>query len=350
MDLGLLPRMPVNLPHQNPSSTAHLRANLEALRAAEARDEISPAELRQSLTQQVDQFRINKQAPRGCFGRTKYGGRDGLDLAVQKLNSKRGTRPGTVNWLQAQMLRAPAPKVSDVFEQVRSASGFTAREMEARLFKPAGLLAGYVGGEDAGRVTCKQAYARLKGQRWASSCGQTSDLLKSLISDTWQASAAPGSKPGLEILQDLKDAIRNPANTHIRVQIGCHSFMIENSGPDCRLYQSYMAIGYGGYGLADSLQTDVSMPRQEFLEHLQDVFDPDKNDAASVKLFRGTCDPEANAEPGDVRVSFETTSQPRSAAELRRAMQQKLAADAAEWQRVAGSDQLASEYALAHLN
>ena len=341
--------MPVDLPHAHPTVTRQLRENLETLRQAEHNHELEGPELQQAVAQQLDEFRTNKQAPRGCMGRRKYVGMSATDLAAQKLGGDRAARgAGLVGWVQAQALRGSPPDLSRVFEQVQREQRFTGRELEARLLNPAGLLAGYIGGPDEA-VTCRQAYARLKDARWASSCGQTSDLLKELISDDWVAGPASGSKPGMEILDDLKAAIRNPANTHIRVQIGCHSFMIENSGPNCRLYQSYMAVGFGGYGLADSLQTDRAMPRAEFLQRLEQVFDPRTNDHAAATLFRGTCDPTANADPGDVKISFETTSQPRSAAQLKRAFEAKLGENRAAWREVAGSNQRATEYALAHL-
>lgn len=110
-----------------------------------------------------------------------------------------------------------------------------------------------------------------------------------------------------------------------------------------------MAVGYTGYGLADSLATDQAMPRQAFLQRLREVFDDATNDAAAGALFRGTCDPTANAAPGDVKIAFETTSQPRSAAAFKRAIEDRLRTQDAAWNQVARSNQAASAYALANL-
>ena len=341
--------MPFVLPHASPAVTRDLRENLDALRALERRGEIGPDALQREITRQLDVFRTNKQAPRGCFGTRKYAGETSMGLATRKLQSRGGSdSAGVVSWVQARTGRSSTP-LCDVIGRVTRTHGYGDREFEMRLAEPARLLGGYIGGEDDGRVSCRQAYARLQGQRWASSCGQTSDVLKAVISDHWVSGPALGSKPGREVVQDLTAALRSPANTHVRVQIGCHSFMIENSGPNCRIYQSYMAMGYDGYGLADSLATDQPIPRAEFLRLLERVFNPRTNHDASVRLFRGTCDPTANARRGDICVQFETTSRPRTASQLEAAFDRQLGVNRAEWDAVRRSNEPASQYAMRNL-
>jgi len=310
---------------------------------------LSPERLNAEVARQLDIFRTNKQAPRGCFGTRKYADRSAVQLATEKLQTRGGRgAAGVIGWVQAHTRADPTP-VSDVIGRVARAHGYTTRELETRLNDPASLLGGYIGGEDEDSVTCRQAYARLSDQRWASSCGQTSDLLKDLISNTWVKGPALGSKPGREVVDDLKAAINNPANTHVRLQVGCHSFMIEKQGGNCRIYQSYMAMGYDGYGLADSLRTDRPMSTRRLCRLLDQLFDDRTNDAAATRLFRGTCDPYANGRDGDFCVQFETTSAPRTARGLEGALEAKLRDNSGEWNRLRGSDELASAYALRNL-
>ena len=102
----------------------------------------------------------------------------------------------------------------------------------------------------------------------------------------------------------LYTALRTHDDTFMRVQIGCHSFIIEKRNATCRVYQSYD----GWYSLAQSLPDDRAIPTESFIASLRTVIRRDQAsthaaiaaaDQAQEQLFHGEVDATRNARGDD---------------------------------------------------
>jgi len=229
----------------------------------------------------------------------------------------------------------PAPVVQGelalVLQQVADARGLTGiRELEVRLSTPSGVLGSYV--VDRPNATGAQVYQELigngDGTKFAGSCGQTSSFLKDATFGDGDAVVSNGRNAVCQAIENADD------DTYIRVQVGCHSFMVEKTNGTCRVYQSY----FGYDALADTIPMDQAMPTNTFVDNLRHVIDNppvdgQPNDPVTEQMFHGTVDSTAGL------VRCEVPQQRKSTAQVTAYINNRLDANNAAWTAIAASDQ-----------
>jgi hypothetical protein len=80
------------------------------------------------------------------------------------------------------------------------------------------------------------------------------------------------------------------------VLLGCHSFTLSIFNNKVRIYQGYMAMGFGGYNFTQCIDRNEVFPLINFTNDLRNVIlgvGENQNQSAAT-LFYGTCDPNAN--------------------------------------------------------
>lgn len=200
------------------------------------------------------------------------------------------------------------PALEDLLAMKAAERATTVRGIELRFYDPRGIIAAYALDPSRAGTSCKELFAHiLQTKNFGPSCGETSNALKSVLFS--------GETTEQEGEQALYQAIRAPGDGFLRVQIGCHSFVIEKKDDACRIFQSYD----GWYSMATSLKDDKPIAKETFAAlvqqvvrkdqvHTQDAYDAAQ--AAEERLFHGEVDATRNAK-GSNRYQIVTQSAER---------------------------------------
>jgi hypothetical protein len=185
------------------------------------------------------------------------------------------------------------PALEDLLAMKAAERGTSMRGIELRFYDPRGIIAAFALDPSYADVSCKDLFNHLlRTQNFGPSCGETSNALKSVL--------FAGDTQEQEGEAALYAAIRAPGDGFLRVQIGCHSFLIEKKDDACRIFQSYD----GWYSMATSLKDDKSIPKETFARLVQQVVQKDQvstqgeydaAQAAEERLFHGEVDATRNA-------------------------------------------------------
>ncbi|MBT6175650.1 MAG: hypothetical protein HOI23_00285 [Deltaproteobacteria bacterium] len=200
------------------------------------------------------------------------------------------------------------PALEDLLAIKAAERGTTMRGIELRFYDPRGIIAAYALDPSREGTSCKDLFSHiLRTKNFGPSCGETSNALKSVLFS--------GATREQEGEQALYEAIRAPGDGFLRVQIGCHSFVVEKKDDACRIFQSYD----GWYSMATSLKDDKPIAKETFAALIQQVVRKDQArtqgeyDAAQLaeeRLFHGEVDATRNAK-GTSRYQIVTESAER---------------------------------------
>jgi hypothetical protein len=200
------------------------------------------------------------------------------------------------------------PALEDLLAIKAAERATTMRGIELRFYDPRGIIAAYALDPSRARTSCKDLFTHiLRTNNFGPSCGETSNALKSVL-----FSGATSEQDGE---QALYQAIRAPGDGFLRVQIGCHSFVIEKKDDACRIFQSYDSW----YSMATSLKDDKPIAKETFARLVQQVIRKDQAlsqgeydvaEAAEQRLFHGEVDATRNAK-GSNRYQIVTESSER---------------------------------------
>jgi hypothetical protein len=229
----------------------------------------------------------------------------------------------------------------------------TLQELELRLLTPEQYYLGFIGGDGEDRTPANQ-YQWALNNTWANSCGGFSAALKRIVSSQWQTllNTKADNEPQRSrayVADRIDSVLSDIQNKYLRFDLGCHSFMVENLGSDCRVYQVYMAGGFNGYNFAEDLQNQTSLPRVTFIEKMRAVL-TNQNAAnqaggAAIQLFRGTCWPSNNVRDGQVVcIEIERTTAPRTVAEMATEAGTMCGENHAAWQEALGFQGTVADY------
>ncbi|WP_299259839.1 DUF4157 domain-containing protein [uncultured Aquimarina sp.] len=155
------------------------------------------------------------------------------------------------------------------------------RELEVRLNHPGTTLGSKV--PDAPNLSGRNFYDGLIGdgeEKLRGSCGQTSNLIKDLTFKGNDIEEFDGAENVCRAILEASD------NTFIRVQIGCHSFIVEKRKNKCRVYQSYMGFD----ALADTIPLDKAISTREFVNRLWNIINNPESELTE-QMFHGEVDP-----------------------------------------------------------
>lgn len=229
---------------------------------------------------------------------------DSLDLEASSFSSRssslvsdglaptvsRGPRP-----IVPTNTSAPAfyPELEDLLAMKAVERDTTMRGVELRFYDPRGIIAAYALNPGYAETSCKDVFNQLlRTKQFGPSCGETSNALKGVL-----FSGTVSEKEGED---ELYQAIRAEGDGFLRVQIGCHSFVIEKKNDTCRIFQSYD----GWYSMATSLKDDHPIEKHEFAAMVQAVVRKDQAttqkqfdaaERAEETLFHGEVDATRNA-------------------------------------------------------
>jgi hypothetical protein len=143
--------------------------------------------------------------------------------------------------------------------------------------------------------------------RFQSSCGQVTTYLRdSVLIGNWITLIDNQRGTVGETTQDECSnwIVTNVLNKtgYFGVLLGCHSFTLAIFNGHIRIYQAYMAMGYGGYNFTQCIEWDEEFSLIDFRRYLNNVILRDDGPSAST-LFHGTCYPNANCNtPGHVNL------------------------------------------------
>jgi len=216
--------------------------------------------------------------------------------------------PGGTSSVSDSAPTAPAyyPALEDLLAIKSVERDTTMRGIELRFYDPRGIIAAYALDPSYSDVSCKDLFAHLlRTKNFGPSCGETSNALKGVLFS--------GTTTEQEGEAALYQAIRAPGDGFLRVQIGCHSFMIEKKDDTCRIFQSYD----GWYSMAASLKDDKPIAKNEFARLVQSVVQKDQASSqaeynaaerAEQSLFHGEVDATRNAKGSNrYQIVTETT-------------------------------------------
>ena len=185
------------------------------------------------------------------------------------------------------------PALEDLLAMKAAERGTSLRGIELRFYDPRGIIAAFALDPSYADVSCKDLFRHLlRTNNFGPSCGETSNALKSVLFS--------GDTQEQEGEAALYAAIRAPGDGFLRVQIGCHSFLIEKKDDTCRIFQSYD----GWYSMATSLKDDKPIAKETFARLVQQVVQKDQArtqgeydaaQAAEERLFHGEVDATRNA-------------------------------------------------------
>lgn len=177
-------------------------------------------------------------------------------------------------------------------------------ELEVGISDPVSIAYGLMGDDGtypAGRM--QTYYDNYSTGNWTfqSSCGQVTTYLRdSALKGNWveMIDNVRGSSGEYTTKQQCYDWIKQNVLTetgYFGVLLGCHSFTLAIFNNKVRIYQAYMAIGFGGYNFTECINWDEEFTLTNFQKHLRKVILGGGNQGASAAaLFHGTCDPSAN--------------------------------------------------------
>lgn len=212
--------------------------------------------------------------------------------------------------VQTRSSNPPAyyPALEDLLAIKAAERETTMRGIELRFYDPRGIIAAYALDPSRAGTSCKDLFTHiLRTTNFGPSCGETSNALKSVL--------FTGATTEREGEQALYEAIRAPGDGFLRVQIGCHSFLIEKKDDACRIFQSYD----GFYSMASSLKDDKPIAKETFATLVEQVVRKDQvrtqdaydaAQAAEERLFHGEVDATRNAK-GTNRYQIVTESAER---------------------------------------
>ena len=135
-----------------------------------------------------------------------------------------------------------------------------------------------------------------------SSCGQVTTYLRdSVLKGNWvkMIDNERGTSGEYKTKQECYDWIDQNVLTetgYFGVLLGCHSFTLSIFNGKVRIYQGYMAMGFGGYNFTKCIDSNDVFTLSKFQNHLQNVMlgaGQHQNQSAAT-LFYGTCNPNAN--------------------------------------------------------
>ena len=218
----------------------------------------------------------------------------------QPVFSSTGVQPRLRRPQQSESVSSPSssapayyPALEDLLAIKAAERGTSLRGIELRFYDPRGIIAAFALDPTYADVSCKDLFNHLlRTKNFGPSCGETSNALKSVLFS--------GDTREQEGEAALFAAIRAPGDGFLRVQIGCHSFLIEKKDDACRIFQSYD----GWYSMATSLKDDKPIAKEAFARLVQQVVQKDQvrtqgeydaAQAAEERLFHGEVDATRNA-------------------------------------------------------
>jgi len=205
-------------------------------------------------------------------------------------------------------------------------------ELDLRLHHPNAWLKMFYGNN----YNLNQAYNFGIKNKWDDSCGAISGMLRGIISaDPWTKQLDTNTNITARNVAGTRalNLVRNVNYPYLRMLVGCHSFIVENIGRTCRVYQAYYAEG--GDRLSDSIVNNKPMKRDDFCTHLENIIRGNANaDDSAAELFNGTCDATANAHRSPVSVEIEVTDRSRNLAGMTQAFRDKAGLHADAWDEV----------------
>ena len=202
--------------------------------------------------------------------------------------------PARARMVDGLQNRAPrTPSLDRLLQSEATQRGTSLRGIELRFYDPQGIIAAYAMEPGFQDMACSDLFRYLlQTENFGPSCGETSAALKEVLFD--------GACTQSEGEDALYQTLRESDDTFVRVQIGCHSFIIEKRNDTCRVYQSYDSW----YSLAQSLPDDNAIATEEFIASLQQVIRQDQVTTrrqaraasnAQERLFHGEVDATRNA-------------------------------------------------------
>lgn len=135
-----------------------------------------------------------------------------------------------------------------------------------------------------------------------SSCGQVTTYLRdSILNGNWtemidnKRGTVGLYKAKQQCYKWIKDNVLAKTG-YFGVLLGCHSFTLSIFDDKVRIYQAYMAVGFGGYNFTKCINKDEEFKLSDFKAHIKNVILLDNQQSANSAgtLFYGTCSPYAN--------------------------------------------------------